>query len=86
MTLTDRELLELIAQKVTGLEQKVTEHGEILQAVRHAQEIQVAKFDKLEIETARLSGKIEGLSTDINYLVRKSAQNADDIQELRQAK
>jgi hypothetical protein len=84
--MTDHEMLELLVQKVTGMEQKVIEHGEILQAVRHAQEIQVAKIDKLEIETARLSGKIEGLSTDINYLVRKSAQNADDIQELRQAR
>jgi len=77
--MTDRELLELVVQKVT-------EHGEILQAVRHAQEIQAAKMDKLELETARLSGKIEGLSTDINYIVRKSAQNADDIQELRRVK
>jgi len=56
--MTDRELLESIAQTVRGLEQKAAEHGKILQAVRHTQEIQIAKIDKLEIETAGLSGKI----------------------------
>jgi hypothetical protein len=62
--MTDRELLESIAQKVDGIEGKVnsieekaTEHSEILQAVRHAQEIQMAKLDHLEIELAKLSGE-----------------------------
>ncbi len=105
--MTDRELLELIAQKVNSTDQKMTdmnhelrgirqdisliktqqsEHGEILQSLRHASETHEAEFDNLKVEMARLSGKIEGLSTDINYLVRKSVQNADDIRELRMAK
>ena len=63
-----------------------SEQGEVLQALRQASETHDAKFDSREIEIAKLSGKIEGLSMAINYLVRKSAQNADDIRELRQAK
>lgn len=98
--MTDRELLESIAQKVNGMDQKMTtigqdinllktqqsEHGEILQSLRHANETHKAELDNLKVEMARLSGKVEGLSTDINYLVRKSVQNADDIRELRMAK
>ncbi len=105
--MTDRELLELIAQKVNSTDQKMTsmnhelrdirqdigliktqqsEHGEILQALRHSSEAHKAELDNLKVEMARLSGKVEGLSTDINYLVRKSVQNADDIRELRMAK
>lgn len=84
--MTDRELLELIAQDISIIKSQQSEQREILQALRHASEVHNSKFDNLETEVARIAGKIEGLSTDINYLVRKSAQNADDIQELRRAK
>jgi chromosome segregation ATPase len=65
--------------KVTGLDSKVTgmetdikliktqqsEQGEILQAVRHAQEVQKAQNDKFEIEIAQLSGKMDQGFNDV---------------------
>jgi archaellum component FlaC len=42
-----------------------SEQGEILQAVRHAQEVQTAQNDRLEIEVAQLSGKMEQGFSDV---------------------
>ena len=91
--MTDRELLELLVQKVT-------EHGEILQALRHSSEIQKAQFDQLQITVAHIEGRqeemnerleqmdksIDRMAGDISFLVRKSAEHDDDIRELRRAK
>jgi chromosome segregation ATPase len=71
--------LSSLDSKVTGLDSKVTgmetdikliktqqsEQGEILQAVRHAQEVQKAQNDKFEIEIAQLSGKMDQGFNDV---------------------
>lgn len=86
ISMTDRELLELLLQKVT-------EHGEILQALRHAGEVQKAQIDQLIINIAHISGHqeemdkaLDQMAGDISFLVRKSAEHGDQIRELRRAK
>ena len=66
--MTDRELLEQIAHDVSFMKTQQSEHREILQALRHSSETHGALLNNFEVEIARLAGKIEGLSTDINYL------------------
>ncbi len=62
--MTDRELLELLVEKVTGMEQKVTDmektlnhHSEMFGALIEASEIQKAQHDALQMEVAKLSGE-----------------------------
>jgi copper chaperone CopZ len=42
-----------------------SEQGEILQAVRHAQEVQKAQSDKFEVDLAKLSGKMDQGFSDV---------------------
>lgn len=85
--------LAKLNQKFDGLNQKVTEHGEILQAVRHAQEVHKAEFDQLNLIVARIEGHqeetdktLDQMAGDISFLVRKSAEHGDQIRQLRRAK
>lgn len=94
------EKLNSLDNKASGMETDITliktqlsEHGEILQAVRHAQETQKAQIDQLIIDTAHLNGKQEELNQttdrlagDVSFLVRKAAEHDEDIRNLRRAK
>jgi len=44
-------------EKMVAVESRLSEHSEILIALRHASEVHHAKFDNLEIELAKLSGE-----------------------------
>jgi outer membrane murein-binding lipoprotein Lpp len=86
--------------KVSGMETDIkliktqqSEHGAILQAVRHAQETQKAQIDQLIVNTAHLGGQqeelgqtVDRLSGDVSFLVRKAAEHEEDIRNLRRAK
>ncbi|HEY8463362.1 MAG TPA: hypothetical protein VIM29_04955 [Bacillota bacterium] len=69
--MTEKEMLELLLQKVTEqgailnkhstiLKEQgaiLKEHSEILQALRHGQEIQKAEIDRLNITVANIQGE-----------------------------
>jgi uncharacterized protein (UPF0335 family) len=73
------KVLEQILEKLNGIESEQkemktdikliktqqSEQGEILQAVRHAQEVQKAQNDKFEVELAKLSGKMDQGFSDV---------------------
>jgi chromosome segregation ATPase len=70
-----------------------SEHGKIIQEVRHAQKAQKAQIDQLVINTAHISGKqeeliqtVDRLDGDVSFLVRKAAEHEEDIRDLRRAK
>jgi uncharacterized coiled-coil DUF342 family protein len=64
-----------------------SEHEEILQAVRHAQEVQKAQSDKFEIDLAKLSGKMDQGFSDIvevqKSLIEMYGQHETEIHTLR---
>jgi len=51
-----KALKDKFEEKMVLLESRLSEHGKILIALRHASEIHHAKLDNLEIELAKLSG------------------------------
>lgn len=71
-----------IEQKITGMEQKITgmeqdvkliktqqsEHGEMIQSLVHASEVQKAQHDALQIEVAKLSGEMNKGFLDITEI------------------
>lgn len=88
--MTDRELLEQIAQKVTNMERELNltkaqqlEQGEILQALRHAQESQTAQIDQISCTVARIEGwqretdkaieRIEGWQRETDKAIERMA-------------
>ena len=99
MDMTDRELLELLVNEIKEIKSDVgliktqqSEHGEILQSVRHAQESQKAQMDQLTYASARVEGRqetldktVDRMAGDISFLVKKAAEHEDDIRELRKA-
>lgn len=91
--MTEKEMLELLLQKVTDQGAILKEHGEILQALRHGQEIQKAEIDRLNITAAHIQGEqveireiIDNTAGDVSFLVRKAAKHDDDIRELKRIK
>lgn len=52
-----QSLKDEFEEKMVAVESRLSEHSEILIALRHASEVQHAKFDNLEIELAKLSGE-----------------------------
>lgn len=98
--MTDRELLESIATEIKEMKSDIkliktqqSEHGEILQSVRHSQESQVAQIDQIQITVAHIEGDqkemdktMNRMAGDVSFLVRKAADHDEDIRELRRAK
>lgn len=92
--MTDRELLELIAQKVSNMEQDTSliktqqaEHGEILQALRHSSEVQKGQHDALQMEVVKLSGEVKQGFSDLTEvqksLVEMYGEHEVEIRALR---
>jgi len=82
-----------IIKRLDKVEAGQKEQGEILQAVRHAQEIQKAELDRLNITAAHIQGEqveiretIDNTAGDVSFLVRKAAKHDDDIRELKRIK
>lgn len=82
-----------IIKKLDGVETKQKEQGEILHAVRDAQEFQKSELDRLNITAAHIQGEqvdirevIDNMAGDVSFLVRKAAKHDDDIRELKRIK
>lgn len=91
--MTEKEILELLLEKVNGHSSILKEHTEVLQAIRDAQEFQKAELDRLNITTAHIQGEqveirevIDNTAGDVSFLVRKAAKHDDDIRELKRIK
>jgi len=78
--------LEQVETSQTRFETIQKEHGEILYAVRDAQEFQKAEIDRLNITVAHIGGGQERIAGDVTFLVRKAAEHEDDIRELKRVK
>lgn len=91
------KILEQILEKLNSLDSKVSnietdikliktqqsENGEILQAVRHAQETQKAQLDQLNIELAKQSGEQK---ESFEALANMYGQHQFEIAKLKQVK
>ncbi len=91
--MTEKEILELLLQKVNEQGESLKEHtailyehSEILRAVRDAQEFQKAEIDRLNITTSHIEGELERIAGDVTFLVRKAAEHEDAIRELKRVK
>jgi hypothetical protein len=91
--MTEKEILELLLQKVNEQGPILKEHTEILYAVRDAQEFQKAEIDRLNVTLAHIQGEqaeireiIDNTAGDVSFLVRKAAKHDDDIRELKRIK
>ena len=63
-----------------------TEHTQLLNAIIHRADIQRAEIDKLNIETAKISGSIQNLRSDMNLVEEISGKNLVDIARLKAIK
>ena len=91
--MTEKEILELLLQKVNEQGAILKEHTELLHAVRDAQEFQKAEIDRLNVTLAHIQGEqaeireiIDNTAGDVSFLVRKAAKHDDDIRELKRVK
>ena len=91
--MTEKEILELLLQRVNEQDAIFKEHTEILYAVRDSQELQKAEIDRLNVTLAHIQGElaqireiIDNTAGDVSFLVRKAAKHDDDIRELKRIK
>jgi hypothetical protein len=95
--MTDRELMEKILNEVSGMKEELfevktdikliktqqSEDREILQSVRHAQEVHTAKLDNIEIELAKQSGEQK---ESFQALANMYGEHQFEITKLKQVK
>ena len=81
--------LEKIDQRLEAVEGKLDEDIQVGKALTRQSEFQKAQMDALMNTTAsndsitRLDTKMERLSGDVHFLVRKAVEHEDDIRNLR---
>lgn len=63
--MTDRELLELLVEKVSNIEERTKENTDMIKALRHASEVQSAKIEGMEMELTNLSGHVAKSNEDL---------------------
>jgi hypothetical protein len=98
--MTDRELMEAILTKITGIETKVDgidnkvkgiivqqeEDHAILKALEHNSNVNKAEHDKMFNDITHIKGNVEGIRKDISNIEIITSSNWNDIAKLKAIK
>jgi len=83
------DLLKQILSEMKDFKEQQKENTDIIKAIIHNQEVANAELEALKLNTpnnaviAKLDNKLDRISADVTFLVRKAAEHEDDIRNLK---
>jgi alpha-D-ribose 1-methylphosphonate 5-triphosphate diphosphatase PhnM len=84
--MSNEEFQKLVMDKLNKIDLQVDENTQILKALEHKADINKAEHDKMFMDIAKISGKIEELRSDMSTVEVIAAKNNLDIAKLKAVK
>jgi hypothetical protein len=84
--MSNEEFQKLVMDKLNKIDLQVDENTQILKALEHKADVNKSEHDKMFMDIAKISGKIEELRSDMSTVEVIAAKNNLDIAKLKAVK